>query len=70
MPLYDYRCRECGHRFEELIFNWDEDDEIACPNCSARDTERLMGAPVTISRSSCKFYSEGQCSAPENSGFS
>jgi len=69
MPMYDYRCKECGFRFEELVFNWNEDEEMVCPQCSARDTERLMGAPATISSTSCKYYSDGKCGAPENSGF-
>ncbi len=69
MPLYDYRCKDCGHQFEELVSAWDEDDDdIVCSRCSARNTERLMGAPVAISSTSCKFYSEGKCAAPENSG--
>lgn len=39
MPLYDYRCRACGHTFEALVRN-----DIApteCEKCHAADLERL-----------------------------
>jgi putative FmdB family regulatory protein len=31
MPLYEYRCDECGHVFEELVFHLD--DKVNCPKC-------------------------------------
>ena len=51
MPLYEFSCRSCGHRFEELVgphVGLDEGD-VACPECGAADPERLMSnsyAPI------------------------
>jgi putative FmdB family regulatory protein len=40
MPLYDFRCRGCGHEFETLVRAGDEG--LACPSCKGRDIERLL----------------------------
>jgi putative FmdB family regulatory protein len=48
MPLYDFRCRECGERFEELV---SERDRPVCPACGASEPERLLGTfagPFTV----------------------
>jgi putative FmdB family regulatory protein len=39
MPLYDYECIRCGHRFE-LIVKIGQDGP-ACPACGAGETKRL-----------------------------
>jgi putative FmdB family regulatory protein len=33
MPLYDYRCRECGHVFEELVRSRPGPSLITCAKC-------------------------------------
>ncbi len=52
MPLYEYRCHTCGAIFELLRRMRDADDEVKCPKCSARETERLLSA-----------FSSGACSS-------
>ena len=68
MPMYDYRCSQCGHRFEELIFSQGK-KEIVCPKCKTEQVERLMGAPATISGSAPACARE-ECPIPAGSGFS
>ncbi|MEE8335055.1 MAG: zinc ribbon domain-containing protein [Candidatus Neomarinimicrobiota bacterium] len=47
MPMYDYRCKNCGHKFEELVFSCcDADKEIICPECNHKNAERLLSAPA------------------------
>jgi putative FmdB family regulatory protein len=36
MPLYEYRCRECGHQFESYRRLSDAGNEEACPACGGR----------------------------------
>jgi len=69
MPMYDYRCVQCGDKFEELIFSWDKEKEIICPNCSSKDAERLIGAPVSIGTSSARTSSEKCCRVQRGSSF-
>jgi putative FmdB family regulatory protein len=39
MPLYDFRCRTCGHEFETLVRTG---DSPSCPECRGSDLERLL----------------------------
>ena len=32
MPVYDYKCVECGHRFD-LLRSLSARDEVKCPKC-------------------------------------
>jgi putative FmdB family regulatory protein len=40
MPLFDFRCRACGHQFEALIRPQDASPP-KCPECQGADLERL-----------------------------
>lgn len=33
MPLYEYQCSECGHRFEVLQRLGEGSDGLTCPEC-------------------------------------
>lgn len=41
MPLYEYRCDECGHVFDDLR-GFNEPDPEACPKCEASAVTRLI----------------------------
>jgi putative FmdB family regulatory protein len=46
MPLYDFRCPSCKHRFEELV----KLDEVPqCPKCGAAPAERLQSFSAAVS---------------------
>ncbi|MHB8773378.1 MAG: FmdB family zinc ribbon protein [Syntrophales bacterium] len=42
MPLYDYECTRCAHRFE-MIMKIDA-DAPACPRCGSQETKRRIAA--------------------------
>ena len=44
MPIYEFSCRSCGHRFEELVGSHVGLDaaDVSCPECGAVDVERLL----------------------------
>ncbi|MGA2632770.1 MAG: FmdB family zinc ribbon protein [Terracidiphilus sp.] len=44
MPLYAYRCTQCGHRFEK-IQHFSSDPELECPKCHG-----LLERPLTAPR--------------------
>ena len=44
MPLYAYRCTQCGHRFEK-IQNFSAEPELVCPKCGNATLERPLTAP-------------------------
>jgi putative FmdB family regulatory protein len=58
MPLYEYRCKECGHTFERLVF--DKNQAIQCPECFGA-VEKLMSAfNVDIPDEACAKLPKGQ----------
>lgn len=44
MPIYAFRCAECGHQFDRLQKMSDPDPET-CPDCGANAVGRQLTAP-------------------------
>ena len=44
MPIYEYKCSECGHFMDALQGVNDSPLEI-CPECSEKSLKRLISAP-------------------------
>ena len=44
MPLYEYDCVGCLRRFSELRSTSEMDQEIDCPECGSRKTERFFSS--------------------------
>jgi putative FmdB family regulatory protein len=46
VPVYEFVCRKCSHRFEELVGSHIGVDEAAvvCPECRAEGPERLVSS--------------------------
>ncbi|MBN1872815.1 MAG: zinc ribbon domain-containing protein [Anaerolineae bacterium] len=40
MPIYEYRCQECGTPFEARRSMRDADTPIACPKCGSTHAKR------------------------------
>jgi putative FmdB family regulatory protein len=40
VPIMEFRCTACGHRFEELLATADSDG-VSCPSCAGRKLDRL-----------------------------
>ncbi len=60
MPMYEYRCRSCGDRFEELVPSSSIDDsEVACPACGQHAVEKLMSAFASGGTGSSEAVSAG-----------
>jgi putative FmdB family regulatory protein len=49
VPIYEYACRSCGHKFEALIRGTSATP--ACPECNSSDLERLLSLPSVKSDS-------------------
>ena len=64
MPIYEYKCENCEHCFEKLVFAGD-DKKVVCPSCGQKNVERLMSCASFIGNSGT-----GLCSPKPASGFS
>lgn len=47
MPMYEYRCRKCGKRFEMLRRMQDADRDLECPDCRSAEVERQLSTFAT-----------------------
>ena len=45
MPLYEYRCEACQHRFE-VIQKFSDAPVSVCPNCGKGPVVKLMSSPA------------------------
>jgi|YNPNPStandDraft_1061719.scaffolds.fasta_scaffold185168_2 putative FmdB family regulatory protein len=59
MPIYEYKCRNCGHIFDVLQKVGEGGDALRCPRCGAAAPERLLssfaaaGDVQSVAASSC-----------------
>ena len=51
MPLYEYRCRQCGHRFELLQRMGEGREGLACPRCGELEVEKQFSTFAASSAS-------------------
>ena len=47
MPMFEYVCRTCGERFEELRSVRDEGPGPLCPECGSEKVVKLLSAFAT-----------------------
>jgi len=60
MPMYDFRCPDCGHEFEDLVFG--NRLPTQCPACFEDGIERKVSVCVSrVSGGSAGPASSGSC---------
>ena len=42
MPIFEYRCKDCGEKFETLVYSTSDTGDIECPECGSTQTEKQM----------------------------
>ena len=47
MPIFEFRCAQCGEIFEKLFMNADDKLDMTCPKCQAENIERVVSAKLT-----------------------
>jgi putative FmdB family regulatory protein len=68
MPIYEYRCAQCGKQFSRLQSVGAGSDGVRCPKCDSDKVERLLSSFASTSSSSA----DASCPAAPScgSGFS
>jgi putative FmdB family regulatory protein len=69
VPLYEYQCNNCGHRFEKIVKFSDEPLKV-CPQCGKETIEQLLSAPATHFKGGGWYVTDyaRKNSAPSSSG--
>lgn len=47
MPIYDYKCQECG-KVSEILFRGTSDQAVHCPDCGSSSMERLISSSYVV----------------------
>jgi putative FmdB family regulatory protein len=72
MPIYEYKCFDCGNKFDTIRLMKDADEPICCLICNSINTGRTIsvffaqsGGRIVASDDSrsCSTCSGGNCSA-------
>ena len=70
MPLYEYKCGKCGHRFEK-IETVSASETKKCPKCGAK-AERQLAAPAIQFKGSgwyvTDYAGKSPSAAPKDNG--
>jgi putative FmdB family regulatory protein len=62
MPFYEYKCKDCGCNFEQLVSISEASKKQVCPHCGKKNTEKQLS--VFAAKSSSPSFA-----APSGGGF-
>ncbi len=66
MPIYDYRCDECGHRFS-AVQSFTDAALDKCPNCGKRP-RRIITAPGIVFKGSGWYKTDSRPASKDGDG--
>jgi putative FmdB family regulatory protein len=44
MPIYEYKCKKCGKKFETRVGFFQNKKSIKCPDCGDTDPEKMLSS--------------------------
>ena len=44
MPIYEFKCKDCGNEFEIIMRASASKEDVTCPKCQAKNPDRLMSS--------------------------
>ena len=59
MPIFEYECRECGAKFEEITAS--QSSNVTCRKCSSSSVQPLLSAFAVSVRSGEPVSEPGPC---------
>jgi len=61
MPIFEYRCKDCGEKFETLVYSSSGTEEIECPECGSTQTEKQMSMFASSGGNGARGASKNSC---------
>ena len=72
MPIYEYKCKHCGRKFEVRQAMGEDGAKLNCPECDTKNPEKIFssffsqGSSATEPfESSCPTCNSGVCGLPQ-----
>ena len=69
MPIYEYKCQDCGNKFEKLVRRSADADALECPGCGKNHLTQELSTFAAHANGSSKSAEmpvcpSGRCSNP------
>jgi len=48
MPIFEYKCEDCGAVSEVLVRNTAKESEVVCPDCKSENLNKLISVPGAL----------------------
>ena len=62
MPIYDYRCSDCGKTYDVFHKVREVAEDVVCPSCNSTNYKKLMSVTqLSMGSSSGPDCSDGSC---------
>ena len=61
MPIFEYRCQECGTRFEKLIRRDSDVETLTCPSCGQQHLEKELSTFAAHAHGAGPAMQPGPC---------
>jgi putative FmdB family regulatory protein len=62
MPIYEFRCQECGNEFEKFVISYSQAGSVKCPKCGSDKVVKKVSA-CAVGGSSGTTSAGGACNA-------
>lgn len=63
MPIFEYKCQECGEEFEELVYG--QNPDVTCVKCNSKKVKKKLSvfgmSGVENSGSGCSSCTSSSC---------
>ena len=67
MPIYEFKCADCGTEFERVVFSSDE-SAFECPKCNSKEVQKVLSVFAMGGEKSSFEGAAGSCSSPCGQG--
>ncbi len=44
MPIYEFKCQECGKEFEKFLLSYSQISQVKCPECGSEKVVKKVSA--------------------------
>ena len=65
MPIYEYKCDDCGKHYEQLRRMADADRDVECPECRSARVRRQLSSFATSGSGPSSDFGMAGCGKPQ-----
>jgi putative FmdB family regulatory protein len=48
MPIYEYKCKECGKVTEVFVRSLHQEIDLSCSQCNSKNLQKIFSTPAVI----------------------